>query len=153
MLSTKEEKVCEGIGRLEEEIAELKEKLRAAVKQIQETEIVKILEEAPVNSAGCKIAAAVKDGYEPKDAKTLFGKLTDVPNVLAVVIYHSGERVNYMFGLGEGAAGDCKAIIARANEILGGRGGGKKESAQGGAPYAADWKEKAEKLIAELKAE
>ena len=96
---------------------------------------------------------AVKDGYEPKDAKTLFGKLTDVPNTVVAVIYHIGERVNYMFGLGEGAAGDCKAIIARANEIFGGRGGGKKESAQGGAPYAADWKEKAGQLISALKAE
>lgn len=153
MLSTKEENVCEGIERLEDEIAELKEKLRAAVKQIQETEVVKILEGAPVNSAGCKIAAAVKDEYEPKDAKTLFGKLTDVPNVIAVVIYHSGERVNYMFGLGAGADGDCKTMIAKANELFGGRGGGKKESAQGGAPYADDWKEKAEKLIAALKAE
>ena len=153
MLSTKEEKVCEGIGRLEDEISELKEKLRAAVKQIQETEIIRILEDAPVNSAGCRIAVAVKDGYEPKDAKTLFGKLTDVPNTVVAVIYHIGERVNYMFGLGEGAAGDCKAIIARANEIFGGRGGGKKESAQGGAPYAADWKEKAGQLISALKAE
>ena len=72
MLSTKEEKVCEGIERLEDEIAELKEKLRAAVKQIQESEIITILEEAPVNASGCKIAAAVKDGYEPKDAKRMF---------------------------------------------------------------------------------
>ena len=153
MLSTKEEKVCEGIERLEDEIAELKEKLRAAVKQIQEAEIITILEEAPVNASGCKIAAAVKDGYEPKDAKTLFGKLTDVPKTVVAVIYHNGERVNYMFGLRDGAAGDRKAIIARANEIFGGRGGGKKESAQGGAPYADDWKEKAEKLLAELKVE
>ena len=37
--------------------------------------------------------------------------------------------------------------IAKANEMFGGKGGGKKESAQGGAPYAADWKEKAEKLV------
>ena len=44
-------------------------------------------------------------------------------------------------------------MIAKANELFGGRGGGKKESAQGGAPYADDWKEKAEKLIAALKAE
>ena len=73
--------------------------------------------------------------------------------MIAVVIYHSGERVNYMFGLGAGADGDCKTMIAKANELFGGRGGGKKESAQGGASYADDWKEKAEKLIAALKAE
>ena len=151
MLSTKEERVCESIGRLEGEIAELKEKLRAAVAQLQESEIQKLLAEAPVNAAGCQVLAAIKDEYEPKSAKTLFGKLSDMPNALVAVIYRNGERVNYMFGLGPGAAGDCKAIIARANEIFGGKGGGKKESAQGGAPYAADWKEKAEKLLAVMK--
>ena len=151
MLSTKEERVCESIGRLEGEISELKEKLRAAVAQLQESEIQKLLAEAPVNAAGCQVLAAIKDEYEPKSAKTLFGKLSDTPNALVAVIYRNGERVNYMFGLGPGAAGDCKAIIARANEIFGGKGGGKKESAQGGAPYAADWKEKAEKLVAVMK--
>ncbi|MBR1591120.1 MAG: alanyl-tRNA editing protein [Acidaminococcaceae bacterium] len=151
MLSTKEERVCESIGRLEGEISELKEKLRAAVAQLQESEIQKLLAEAPVNAAGCQVLAAIKDEYEPKSAKTLFGKLSDMPNALVAVIYRNGERVNYMFGLGPGAAGDCKAIIARANEIFGGKGGGKKESAQGGAPYAADWKEKAEKLVAVMK--
>ncbi|MBQ8920036.1 MAG: alanyl-tRNA editing protein [Acidaminococcaceae bacterium] len=151
MLSTKEERVCESIGRLEGEIAELKEKLRAAVAQLQASEIQKLLAEAPVNAAGCQVLAAIKDEYEPKSAKTLFGKLSDTPNALVAVIYRNGERVNYMFGLGPGAAGDCKAIIARANEIFGGKGGGKKESAQGGAPYAADWKEKAEKLVAVMK--
>ena len=151
MLSTKEERVCESIGRLEGEISELKEKLRAAVAQLQESEIQKLLAEAPVNAAGCQVLAAIKDEYEPKSAKTLFGKLSDTPNALVAVIYRNGERVNYMFSLGPGAAGDCKAIIARANEIFGGKGGGKKESAQGGAPYAADWKEKAEKLLAVMK--
>lgn len=151
MLSTKEERVCESIERLEGEISELKEKLRAAVAQLQESEIQKLLAEAPVNAAGCQVLAAIKDEYEPKSAKTLFGKLSDMPNALVAVIYRNGERVNYMFGLGPGAAGDCKAIIARANEIFDGKGGGKKESAQGGAPYAADWKEKAEKLLAVMK--
>ncbi len=153
MLSTKEERVCESIERLEGEIAELKEKLRAATAQLQEHEIQKLLQEAPVNSAGCRILAAVKDGYEPKSAKILFGKLSDIPRSVVAVIYRSGERVNYMFGLGESATGDCKMIIAKANEIFGGKGGGKKESAQGGAPYAEDWKEKAKQLIAGLKDE
>ncbi|MBQ9698821.1 MAG: alanyl-tRNA editing protein, partial [Acidaminococcaceae bacterium] len=109
MLSTKEERVCESIGRLEGEISELKEKLRAAVAQLQESEIQKLLAEAPVNAAGCQVLAAIKDEYEPKSAKTLFGKLSDTPNALVAVIYRNGERVNYMFGLGPGAAGDCKA--------------------------------------------
>lgn len=151
MLSTKEEKVCEAIGRLEAEIAGLKEKLRAAMAQLQESEIQSLLQEAPVNAAGCKVLVSVKEEYEPKAAKTLFGKMTDIPNTVAAVIYRSGERVNYMFGLGPGAPGDCKAIIARANEIFGGKGGGKKESAQGGAPCTEGWKAKAEQLAAVIR--
>ena len=147
MLSTKEEKVCEGIGRLEAEVAELKEKLRAAVKQMQADRVKKLLADAPVNGAGCKVAFVAEENYDAQSAKSMMQQLMAVPQVVATVIYRSGERVNYMFGLSDDAVGDCKKLVTAANELLGGRGGGKKESAQGGAPYAEDWKEKAEKLI------
>ena len=151
MLSTKEERVCESIARLEGEITELKEKLRAAVKQVQEEKMKKILADAPVNSGGSKIAAVVEENYDGAAAKSMMQQLMSVPGVVAAILFRSGERVNYMFGLSEGAAGDCKKIVTAANEIFGGRGGGKKDSAQGGAPCAEDWKEKAEKLVAFMK--
>lgn len=151
MLSTKEERVCEAIERMEGEIAGLKEKLRAAVKTIQEDKMKKILAAAPVNAGGSKIAVVVEDDYDAQSAKAMMQQLMSVPNVVAAIIYHSGERVNYMFGLSDNAVGDCKKIVTAANEIFGGRGGGKKDSAQGGAPYEADWKEKAEKLAAFMK--
>ena len=151
MLSTKEERVCEAIERMEGEIAGLKEKLRAAVKTIQEDKMKKILAAAPVNAGGSKIAAVVEDDYDAQSAKAMMQQLMSVPNVVAAIIYHSGERVNYMFGLSENAVGDCKKIVTAANEIFSGRGGGKKDSAQGGAPYGTDWKEKAEKLAAFMK--
>ena len=151
MLSTKEERVCEAIERMEGEIAGLKEKLRAAVKTIQEDKMKKILAAAPVNAGGSKIAVVVEDDYDAQSAKAMMQQLMSVPNVVAAIIYHSGERVNYMFGLSDDAVGDCKKIVTAANEIFGGRGGGKQDSAQGGAPYGTDWKEKAEKLAAFMK--
>ena len=98
----------------------------------------KILAAAPVNAGGSKIAAVVEDDYDAQSAKAMMQQLMSVPNVVAAIIYHSGERVNYMFGLSDNAVGDCKKIVTAANEIFGGRGGGKKDSAQGGAPYEAD---------------
>ncbi len=148
MLSTKEEKVCEAIGRLEDEIGSLKEKLRAAVRQIQEDKMKKILADAPLNPAGSRIAVVVEEHYDAQSAKAMMQQLMSVPKVVAAIVYRSGERINYMFGLSDDAEGDCKKIVTAANGIFGGRGGGKKESAQGGAPYAEDWKEKAAKLAA-----
>ena len=134
------------IGKMEGEIASLKEQLRAKTGQLQEGEVQALAAGAPVNQAGCKVLVAVEDGYDPKSAKALLNRLTAIPGSVAAVVYHSGDRVNYLFGLGEGARGDCKAAVQKANELFSGKGGGKPASAQGGGAYSKDWRDKAEEL-------
>jgi alanyl-tRNA synthetase len=145
-LSTSEDKVLDAIEKMEGEITSLREQLRAKIAELQEGEIQRLLAAAPVNKAGSKVLLAVEDDYDPKSAKTLLGKLTDIPGSVAGVVYHKGDRVNYLFGLGEGGRGDCKAAVQKANELFQGKGGGKPASAQGGGTYSPDWKEKAETL-------
>ena len=145
-LSTSEDKVMAAIGKMEGEIASLKEQLRAKTGQLQEGEVQALAAGAPVNQAGCKVLVAVEDGYDPKSAKSLLNRLTAIPGSVAAVVYHSGDRVNYLFGLGEGARGDCKAAVQKANELFSGKGGGKPASAQGGGAYSKDWRDKAEEL-------
>ena len=72
--------------------------------------------------------------------------LSAQPKVIIGIVYSSGNRVNYQFGLGEQAQGDCKAYCLAANEIFAGKGGGNATFAQGGGIYTVDWQEKAEKL-------
>lgn len=145
-LSTSEDKVLDAIGKMEGEIASLKEQLRTKIGELQEGEVRVLVANAPVNQAGSKVLVAVEDGYDPKSAKAMLGKLTAIPGSVAGVVYHSGDRVNYLFGLGEGGQGDCKAAVQKANELFRGKGGGKPSSAQGGGTYSPDWQEKAEAL-------
>ena len=145
-LSTSEDKVLDAIGKMEGEIASLKEQLRTKIGELQEGEVRVLVANAPVNQAGSKVLVAVEVGYEPKSAKAMLGKLTAIPGSVAGVVYHSGDRVNYLFGLGEGGQGDCKAAGQKANELFRGKGGGKPSSAQGGGTYSPDWQEKAEAL-------
>jgi alanyl-tRNA synthetase len=146
MMSTKEENVCAGISKFKEEITALRESLRQKTQLLQASELEELLKNPPVSAKGNKILFVVEDNYDPKSAKSLYQKLTAQEKTVTAVIYKNGERVNYMFGLGAGATGDCKQYIAKANELFGGKGGGKPDSAQGGAAISADWQAKAKSL-------
>lgn len=146
MMSTKEENVCAGISKFKEEITALRESLRQKTQLLQASELEELLKNPPVSAKGNKILFVVEDNYDPKSAKSLYQKLTAQEKTVTAVIYKNGERVNYMFGLGVGATGDCKQYIAKANELFGGKGGGKPDSAQGGAAISADWQAKAKSL-------
>ena len=146
MMSTKEENVCAGISKFKEEITALRESLRQKTQLLQASELEELLKNPPVSAKGNKILFVVEDNYDPKSAKSLYQKLTAQEKTITTVIYKNGERVNYMFGLGTGATGDCKQYIAKANELFGGKGGGKPDSAQGGAAISADWQAKAKTL-------
>lgn len=143
MMSTKEANVCAGIAKFKEEVSALKEQLRQKTQQLQAGELQTLLQDPPRDSQGNKVLVALEEDYDPKSAKTLYQKLTAVEGAVAAVIYKAGPRVNYMFGLGKNARGDCKALVAKANEMFGGKGGGKADAAQGGATATSDWQDKA----------
>ena len=146
MMSTKEENVCAGIAKFKEDATVLREQLRQKTQALQAGELETLLKNPPLDSKGNKVLVAIEDNYDPKAAKTLYQKLTAVEKAVVAVMYANGPRVNYMFGLGQGAQGDCKALIAKANEMFGGKGGGKPEAAQGGAAVTTDWQTKAAAL-------
>ena len=146
LLSTKEELVCASVTKLKAEVGELREKLREKTTALQQIELETLLAKPPRDSQGNLVLTAVEADYDPKAAKSMLQKLT-VPKAVAAVIYQNGERVNYMFSLGEGAEADCKVIIAKANELFGGKGGGSPRFAQGGGTVSKDWQQKAGLLV------
>lgn len=145
-LSTGEENVCAGIARLEEEISSLKGALQEKISHIQNGRAKEIRAAAPVNSQGTQLLVAVESESDTLAAKSLLQKLMAEPNALAAVFYVSGERINYMFGLSEGGQGDCRAAVAEANRLLGGKGGGRQDAAQGSAPCCPGWQERVHTL-------
>ena len=143
MMSTKEENVCAGIARFKEEATALREQLKQKTQALQAGELETLLKNPSRDSKGNKVLVAIEDNYDSKSAKTLYQKLTGEGKAVVAVMYANGPRINYMFGLGQGAQGDCKALIAKANELFGGKGGGKTDAAQGGATATSDWQTKA----------
>lgn len=146
MLSTAEENVCASIERMEKEISTLKETLREKISFIQENKAREIRATAPVDSKGTRLLIALESEGDPLTAKSMMQILTAESDSLAAVFYCNGSRINYMFGLGKGSRGDCKVAVAAANRLLGGKGGGRIDSAQGSAPYRSDWRERIQQL-------
>ena len=145
MLSVKVEEVPAAVTKLKEEILELISKVKAKTMEIFLLQLPQIMDKAPLAVNGCKVVMVAQE-CDAKEAKALMQLLSAQPKVIIGIVYRSGNRVNYQFGLGEGAQGDCKAYCLAANEIFAGKGGGSAIFAQGGGIYTSDWQEKAEKL-------
>ncbi len=151
MLSTKEENVCNGISKLKSDIDALKDKLRNNIEKQQAVVVAEILANPLISANGSKLLIAVEEDYDAASAKSLSQKLMIEENAVIAVIYKTDNRVNYMFALSEGATGNCKEYIAKANELFAGKGGGNNTSAQGGGEASSDWIAKVETLKEYLK--
>jgi alanyl-tRNA synthetase len=145
ILSVKVDEVPAAVTKLKKEIIELVGKVKAKTLELFISQIPQIMEAAPTAANGCKVVCVAQE-CDAKEAKALMQLLSAQPKVIIAIVYHTGDRVNYQFALGEMAEGNCKAYCQAANEIFAGKGGGNNTFAQGGGIYTADWQEKTEKL-------
>ena len=70
----------------------------------------------------------------PDELKRLAQRLTAEGQVVALLGATTGERASLAFGQSPGLKFDSNALLRVALKRLGGRGGGTKDLAQGGAP-------------------
>lgn len=147
LLSVKVEEVPLAVAKLKEEVLDLVNKVKTKTLELYSAQIPKILSEAATMTNGCKLLC-IAQSCDAKEAKSIIQLLTHQTDTIVAVVYQSGNRVNYQFGLGEGAIGNCKDYCQAANEIFGGKGGGNETFAQGGAGYCDDWRTKTEQLKA-----
>jgi len=147
LLSVKVEEVPLAVAKLKEEVLDLVSKVKARTMELFTAKVPQLLQEAETAANGCRILC-IAESCDAKEAKALMQLLTAQPQVIIALVYQSGNRVNYQFGLGEGAQGNCKDYCVAANKIFGGKGGGNATFAQGGAPYSEDWQAKKDKLKA-----
>lgn len=149
--SAKPEQVPERLAKLHKEVEELHEQLKAKTLALLERDLEDKLAEAALRADGSKILvmALTSDG---KESKLLMPRLTTLTNTVSVIFSVQPERISYVLVLGADTSGDCRTYIKTVNEIFAGRGGGKPDCAQGGAPYCDDWQDKLEQAkIALLK--
>jgi alanyl-tRNA synthetase len=147
LLSAKDEDVCDGILRLKTDITALHEQLRRKTEALQDIEMQSLVAAPLYDGQGRQVIAAIEDDYDSDSAKSLLQKLEVLPHTVIAIVYHTNQRVNYIFALGKDTGGDCSQYIRKANDVLGGKGGGKSGLCQGSAAFCPDWQEKAQQVI------
>lgn len=142
--SAKPEQVPERLAKLHKEVEELYEQLKAKTLALLERGLEDKLAEAALRADGSKLLVMALTG-DGKESKLLMPRLMTLTNTVSVIFSVQPERISYVLVLGADTSGDCRTYIKIVNEIFAGRGGGKPDCAQGGAPYCDDWQDKLEK--------
>jgi alanyl-tRNA synthetase len=81
-----------------------------------------------------RIIARVFDDRSADSLKQLASALVANPNVIALLASRDGDTARLVFARSADASGDMNALMRKACEAIGGRGGGRPEMAQGGGP-------------------
>lgn len=142
--SAKPEQVPERLAKLHKEVEELHEQLKAKTLALLERGLEDKLAEAALRADGSKLLVMALTG-DGKESKLLMPRLMTLTNTVSVIFSVQSERISYVLVLGADTSGDCRTYIKIVNEIFAGRGGGKPDCAQGGAPYCDDWQDKLER--------
>lgn len=147
--SAKPEQVPERLAKLHKEVEELHEQLKAKTLALLERGLEDKLAEAALRADGSKLLVMALTG-DGKESKLLMPRLMTLTNTVSVIFSVQPERISYVLVLGADTSGDCRTYIKIVNEIFAGRGGGKPDCAQGGAPYCDDWQDKVKAVEDEL---
>ena len=151
LLSMKPEGVPQGLKKLQEEVTELKERLKVQSAKLYEFLAPQLLAQAFVDEDGIKYVVAAQEDCSAADARLLLNKLLADGRTVAAVVYRSGDRINFVLGSGEQTQADCRSLCRKAGELFGGKGGGSQHFAQGGGAYSDDWRQKVLQLQQLLK--
>jgi len=134
MLTTGEDQLVEAIRRLEAELKATGKALRRAQEQIAQLEAPRFWAQAEIRGS-LHIVARWFEDRSLDQVKTLAQTLREQPNTVALLAWRDGKagRVMLFFTRSEGVSADMGELMRIACAVLGGKGGGRADWAQGGA--------------------
>ena len=130
ILSAAPESLPEAARRLRDAAADADRRSRALLERALEGEAARLVAKAP--SAGPRVVVAALDGYTPAELRTLAGHVVGQCSTLALLGSRHAGRAHLVFARSPGRGEDVGALLKAALAILGGRGGGRGDLAQGG---------------------
>ena len=133
--SAKAEDVVSAVVRQGDELNTVKHQLRERTQQLQKYIAAELLEEAE-NISGTRLVISLQQGIQMNELKTLAEKLTEQPDVLAVLFAKNGDTLMYQLARGKGVKQSIRELIQAVNAAVGGKGGGRDDFAQGSAPIS-----------------
>lgn len=130
LLSSAPESLPEAARRLRDAAAEADRRCRGLLERALEAEAARLIAAAP--STDPPIVVASFDGYAPGELRTLAGHVVAQRSAIALLGSRHEGRAHLVFARSPGRTEDVVALLQGSLAILGGRGGGRGDLAQGG---------------------
>jgi alanyl-tRNA synthetase len=111
----------------------LKKRIRELVEIAAVSEASRLLAEAPA-AGGFKLVQAVFDDRELDELRVLASRIVEQDLAVALLGSGAGGAARLVFARSAGLHQNMGQLLAQACQIVGGRGGGRPELAQGGGP-------------------
>lgn len=129
--------VAAAIDKLDRDLADARASLSKARGRLLEGMTAELLEEA--SSLGARPFVRVIEDGDAAALRTVAGRLTETGACVVLLAAPSAEGTQVLIARGPDSDFDCGAFLKRAAEASAGRGGGKKERAEGRLPPGVDW--------------
>jgi len=130
VLSSAPESLAEAARRLREAAAEADRRWRALLERALEADGARLASGASAGDPPLVVAAL--DGHAPADLRTLAGHVVGQRSCVALLGSRHEGRAHLVFARTPGRTEDVVALLKIALAMLGGRGGGRGDLAQGG---------------------
>ena len=122
------------VHRLDEELKEARRELRAARDALLDAEAVMLRDQA-VPVEGVQAIRIHLPNHGPEDLKHLAQRLVARPRTAVLLAGgEAGQNGSFVFACSEGVGLHMGNLVRTACEVIGGRGGGRPQFAQGGGP-------------------
>jgi alanyl-tRNA synthetase len=137
------------VERMIKENKALKKRLRELLDLAMTAEASRLLKEAPMNGT-FKLVRALFEDREMDELRVLASKIVEHESAVALLGARDDKAARLVFARSDSIPHDMGRLLAEACQVLGGRGGGKPELAQGGGPDRQRLDEALERALKDL---
>ncbi len=119
------------VAKIIEENKALKKRMRSLLELAMTAEAAQLLDAAEEQN-GCRLIKAIFDGRDIEEVRMLASKIAQHQSAIALLAAKDKETARLVFARSANLTQNMGQLLAQACQMLGGRGGGKPDMAQGG---------------------
>lgn len=123
------------VAKLFEDNKQLSRRVRALEEIASRVEAEELINDAPMLDDSARLIKATFDGRDADSLKRLALTLITHPSIIALLGSRDGDAARLVFARSAEAQGDMNLLMRDACAMLGGRGGGRSDMAQGGGQF------------------
>lgn len=148
--STKSEQAVEAVVRQGEELAALRREIKLRTEALLSYRAAELAAKGEEHG-GVKLVMALESGLDMPELSMLGEKVCSGEKTVAVLFSQKDNQLLYRVARGAGVALSMKEICLAINGLVGGKGGGRDDSAQGSAPVKPGLEETTRQLAQYMK--